>query len=66
MVIDGETGFIVRQNDAYALAEKITYLKNNPVTLKYMSDNARLDFRERFSADIMAKEYERFYISLIK
>ena len=61
MVKNYETGFVIKQNDAHVLADKILYLKSNPDTLKYMSNNARLDFKERFSADIMARKYECFY-----
>ena len=65
MVKNGTTGFIFRQNDALALYEKIIFLKNHPNTLKYMSTNAKLDFNERFSADIMAGEYEGFYYNVL-
>jgi len=61
MVKNGETGYLFECNDEQALAEKIIYLKDNSITLKYMSDNARLDYSKRFSADIMAQEYEEFY-----
>ena len=61
MVKNYETGFVIKQNDAHVLADKILYLKSNPDTLKYMSNNARLDFKERFSADIMARKYECIY-----
>lgn len=66
MVKDGVTGYIFPQNDAHALAEKIIFLKSRPNTLKYMSKNAKLDFDERFSANIMAGEYERFYFNVLK
>ena len=65
MVKEGETGFIIPQNDARSLTDKIIFLKDNPDILKYMSKNAKLDFGERFSADIMAEEYERFYNNII-
>ena len=66
MVKNGETGYVVKQNDAYSLADKIIYLKNNPAILKYMSQNAKIDFFERFSADIMSCQYESFYLSLME
>ena len=66
MVKDGETGFLFPQGDAEALAEKIIFLKANPDTLKYMSNQAKLDFAERFSAERMAGEYGEFYKKIIK
>jgi glycosyltransferase involved in cell wall biosynthesis len=66
MVKDGETGFIFPQNDAEALAEKIIFLKANSDTLKYMSNQAKLDFAERFSVEIMAREYEKFYSEMLQ
>ena len=66
MVKEGETGFIIPQNDARSLTDKIIFLKDNPDILKYMSKNAKLDFGERFSAKIMADKYENYYISILR
>ena len=65
MVKNGVTGFLFKQNNAVSLYEKLVFLKNHPGVLKYMSNNAKIDFANRFSADIMAKEYERIYRGII-
>lgn len=65
MVVNGRTGFIFKQKNAWELFNKINLLKNNPELLKKMSSNARADFVKRFSSEIMAREYEAFYKQII-
>ena len=61
MVINGKTGYLFKKSDASELAERIKKLKQNPALLKQMSENAKEDYRLRFSAHIMAEQYEKFY-----
>lgn len=65
MVINGETGFIFKQNNEAELSERILFLKNNPNILQYMSKQAKEDFYNRFSAYIMAKQYTELYESIL-
>ena len=66
MVINGQTGFIFKQNDAKKLGELILFLKNNPDTLHYMSEQAKEDFQRRFSAGNMAEQYAALYRDIMR
>jgi glycosyltransferase involved in cell wall biosynthesis len=61
-VIDGVTGALVPPQDPQALAEAIVQLLDSPDLLKSCTINGRNHFNERFSAEIMARQYERLYL----
>jgi glycosyltransferase involved in cell wall biosynthesis len=50
-VIDGETGFLVKGNDAQAMKDAIEYLWRNPEKAAVMGENAREWVRKNYSYD---------------
>ena len=65
MVINGATGMVYPQKNAYELYKIIYSLKRTPNVLKKMQKNAELDFQKRFSAKNMATQYEELYIKML-
>jgi glycosyltransferase involved in cell wall biosynthesis len=65
MVINGITGRVYPQKNAYELYKIIYSLKSAPNILKKMRKNAAVDFQKRFSAQNMATQYEEFYIKML-
>lgn len=61
-VVDGVTGTLVPPLDSGALAEAIVRLLDTPDLLKAYAVNGKERFRDRFSAEIMARQYERLYL----
>lgn len=61
-VVDGVTGALVPPQDPSALAQAIVRLLDSPDLLKSYAANGRARFYERFSADIMARQYEQLYL----
>ena len=51
VVVDGETGFLVPQKDAIALAEKIELLINHPELRKRMGDAGKRRYEEFFTLE---------------
>lgn len=64
VVIDGETGIIVPPKDSQSLAEALLKLINNKELKRSMGSKGKKRAEEYFSAEKMAKEYERMYESL--
>jgi glycosyltransferase involved in cell wall biosynthesis len=61
-VVDGVTGALVPPQDPGALAEAVIRLLDSPELLQTYAANAKQRFRERFSAETMARQYERLYL----
>jgi glycosyltransferase involved in cell wall biosynthesis len=61
-VVDGVTGALVPPQDPGALADAIIRLLDSPDLLKTYAANGKNRFRERFSAETMARQYERLYL----
>jgi len=51
LIKDGENGFLVPPNDVEALAEKITYLIENPEVAREMGDRGKKFILNRFSTE---------------
>ena len=65
MVKEGVSGFLFPKRDFMALYDKIMLIKNDKSLLKRLSENAEKDFSERFSARLMASQYEKFYAEIM-
>jgi glycosyltransferase involved in cell wall biosynthesis len=63
---DGENGFIVPQNDSLALAEKITYLVNNPKIRMQFGKLGRMLIQERADYEKEMAKVARLYETLLK
>jgi sugar transferase (PEP-CTERM/EpsH1 system associated) len=61
-VVDGVTGALVPPQDPGVLADAIIRLLDSPDLLKTYAANGKNRFRERFSAETMARQYERLYL----
>ena len=48
LVVDGQTGFLVRQSDPPALAAAIEHLVEHPETAERMEEQDRSDWRASF------------------
>ncbi len=59
IVDDGVNGYLIPNGDYKILAEKIMFLKNNPLILHSMSKNAFLTYKSKFTTDIMISNFER-------
>ena len=62
VVEDGETGFLVPQNDAVALAEKLELLIKDPVLRKEMGEMGR----EKYEAEFTLAAFEERFTTILK
>ena len=51
MIVDGETGFVVAEEDSAALAQKMTFLVDNPEVARAMGMRGRERCRELFDSN---------------
>ena len=66
MVEDGKTGFVVPMKNPAAFAEKILLLRDDPELLRSMSENARVRYRQKYTASGMTRALEAVYEELIQ
>lgn len=59
LVIDGETGFIIKQKDAIALAEKMLLLASDPELVRFLGTNAKRN-AQRFTIKNTAKQFIQY------
>ncbi|MCL2286853.1 MAG: glycosyltransferase family 4 protein [Firmicutes bacterium] len=65
VIKDGVNGIVVPAEDAQALDDAITKIKDAPDLYKELSDGARLLYTQQFTAERMAQEIENVYKELI-
>jgi len=63
-IIEGETGFLVPEGNARALAERLVHLAKSPELMFAMGTAASLDAADRFSLERMASNYGQLYRDL--
>lgn len=66
VIVEGETGYLVPEGDAQALAEKIAYLLQNPDLRRKMGVAGRRRVEEQFSRDIMTRHFEDMFERLAR
>lgn len=66
LIREGETGFIIEQNDTSRLAELIERLKENDCKLREMSIKARKFVVKNYSIEKMVKRYESLYLKMLE
>ncbi len=59
MVVEGETGFLVPENNPDALADALERLLRDPVLAQHLGEAGRLVARERFSVERTVAELQR-------
>lgn len=57
---------IITESNMKSFHEAIMNLIKNKKKMKYIGENAQKTIREKFSVEKMIKEYEEFYLSLLK
>lgn len=65
IISQGENGFLVEQNDARQLGERLALLMDDSSLLKEMGSNARDFICREFSLERMISNYEKTYAELI-
>ncbi|HRR95783.1 MAG TPA: glycosyltransferase, partial [Candidatus Ratteibacteria bacterium] len=63
IVIDGQTGFLVKSKDINKLVEKIKILLENPEIAEKMGKVGREKILSMFSVDKMVDEIEKIYLN---
>jgi len=61
LVVDGETGFLVKFGDVGGLADKIIFLMDHPDIAKEMGVNGREKIEHDFSLEIILKKMKNIY-----
>ncbi len=62
---DEVSGYLVPTHDSPAIAQKLSYLYDNPKTTSAMSDNCRAIVRTTLSSEITAQKHIKFFHSLL-
>ncbi len=65
-VIDGKTGFVVKEKDLDAFVEKIMYLIENPELGLKMGKAGRKFVKEFYDSKILGDQLQNLYLDLIK
>lgn len=63
LIINGETGYLVKEEDHVSLAKAVISLLENPSLLSIFSENAKRITKSNFNFNDGIKEYEEFYTS---
>lgn len=64
LVLDGETGFLVRNRDTTALAGVVFELLDDPMLARKLGEAGRLRIQEEFSLERMTSEFAALYRKL--
>ncbi len=65
IITDGENGFLVEQDDVDTFAERVCQLIENEPLRKEMGKNARRNIEERFSEEVIMKQWEKLFAELV-
>ncbi len=66
MIKDGITGYLVPPADSQAMANAIVNLLTNPEKAVAMGEMGRKEIKEKFTVEVMVKQYEELYSSLLE
>lgn len=61
VVVDGETGYLVTEDDTKAMADRIAYLALHPDTWERLSQNGRKHAEEHFDLTTQARKLKTLY-----
>ena len=62
IIVEGETGLLVKSNDAEAMADKVLYLHQNRMFAKQLGEAGKKRAEELFSYERMMDKYEQLYV----
>lgn len=65
-VVDGETGYLVEERDADALADRLTKLMSDPAATRAMGEKGRARAMEKFNLNIQSKKLESLILDAAK
>ena len=65
VVIDGQTGYLVQQHDARALAEKLEILIRDPALRSAMGNKGRKRYQELFTLEVFEKRFNDIIQQLV-
>ncbi|MFT3680268.1 MAG: glycosyltransferase family 4 protein [Ferruginibacter sp.] len=66
IVVDNETGFLIKPKNPQALEEKIIYLMEHPAEAKAMGEKGHQRIKENFSIEAMCSSFMSIYEKLSK
>ena len=66
VVREGETGFLIEENDVSALVDKINLLRHNQELANRMGAQARKIAKEQYSIAKMVENYEKLYLNILQ
>ena len=66
VITNGINGFIYPQKDSAALANAVLKIKNNRDLYMNMSENSQTEYNNRFRVNVMARDIEKIYTSLLE
>ncbi|MFI3320246.1 MAG: glycosyltransferase family 4 protein [Rikenellaceae bacterium] len=65
IIIDGESGFLVPQDDTETFADRVCQMIENESLRKEMGANARKRIEENFSEEVVMKQWEEIFHELV-
>ena len=66
VISDGVNGFIVPQKDSKALAGSIERLLQDNQLYSKISENCKIVFEEKFTAQVMTRNTEKIYMKVLE
>ncbi len=65
-LVEGETGFIVKEHDLKAFADKIEFLIKNETIRKEMGKKGRKLVVKNYDSRVLGKRLEKYYLEIVK
>ena len=65
LIVDGESGFLFKENDLEAMAGRIMHLLNNDEDYEKIKQNARQRVLNKFTIESVVNNYEEFFQEII-
>ncbi|MFC2148522.1 glycosyltransferase family 4 protein, partial [Bacteroidota bacterium] len=65
IVEDGKTGYLVKQKDAEALAEKLELLIKDPQLREQMGENGRKRYKKHFTLELFESRFSNIMLELV-
>lgn len=66
VVQDGQTGFVVKNNNVDAIVQSLKSVINNQDQINFLGSNARIRFEQTFNLKVVAKQIIDVYLNCLK